>query len=253
MSPVFNHQKLKVYHRALTVCAQIEDLTALWDSRHSFTDHLPRAAGGIVLNIAEASAAHTGVKVPLLDSGLGSALECAACLDIAVIKGLVGEEAATRLKHELLEVFLMLVGLRKAWQTDCVREEPAEYDTGRNTGANNTMFFHEKLDVYRTALDVVSWFHSCGMVGRLSKVRFRELDTNITSMVLNIAEGNGRFSGTDHCRFIETAHRAAIKVSAQLDLCEQRKQVAGDKAEEAHSLLLRIASMTGALVERLKP
>ena len=115
------------------------------------------------------------------------------------------------------------------------------------------MFYHEQLDVCRMALDVVRWFHSCGMADRLSKVRFRELDTNITSMVLNIAEGNGRFSGADHCRFIETAHRAAIKVSAQLDLCEQRKQVAGDKAKEAHSLLLRIASMTGALAERLNP
>jgi len=114
------------------------------------------------------------------------------------------------------------------------------------------MFYHEQLDVYRTALEVVRWFHSSHMSGRLPKLRFRELDTNITSMVLNIAEGNGRFSGADHCRFVETAHRAAIKVSAQLDLCEQKQLVAGDKVEAAHSLLLRVASMTGALAERLK-
>ena len=243
MPPVFNHQKLKVYQRALTCCAQLETLSASWDSIHSITDHLPRAAEGVVLNIAEASAANTGSKVPLLDSSLGSTLECAACLDIGVIKRLANEEIATRMKQELLEIFLMLVGLRKAWKTNAVHEESAEYDAGGKTDSPKNVFFHEQLDVYRATLDVVRWFHACRMSGQLSKPRFRDLDTNITSMVLNIAEGNGRFSGADHCRFLETAHRAAIKVAAQLDLCELRNEIAGDKAEEARALLARIASM----------
>ena len=114
MPPVFNHQKLKVYHRALVCCAQVDSLTAPWDSIHSIADHLPRAAEGIVLNIAEASAANTGAKIPLLDSSLGSTLECAACLDIGAIKGLADGTRVAQLKREFSEIFRMLVGLMRA-------------------------------------------------------------------------------------------------------------------------------------------
>lgn len=252
MNLVFNHQKLKVYHRALTCCTQLESVVATWDSIHSITDHLPRAAEGILMNIAEASAANTGSKIPLLDSSLGSTLECAACLDIAVIKGLIPAADAAKHKKELLEIFQMLVGLRRSWLPLAVHEEHAVYEVKTQSVVGASGFHHEGLDVYRAALDVVRWFHVCGRSDQLSRSRFRDLDTNITSMVLNIAEGNGRFSASDQCRFVETAHRATIKVAAQLDLCEQRNQVAGDRVENARDLLVRIALMTGALVERLR-
>ena len=252
MNPVFNHQKLKVYQKALACCAELEALSESWDAVHAIADHLPRAAEGVVLNIAEASAANTGAKIPLLDSSLGSTLECAACLDIGVIKGLVNVASAVRLKQDLLEIFRMLVGLRKAWQGDCVREEPVAYNIGENIGVTPSVFYHENLDVYRTALAIVRSFHVLGTVGPLPKQRFRDLDTHITSVVLNIAEGNGRFSGADHCRFVETAHRAAIKVAAQFDLCEQRKLITSDFAAEVRTRLVRIASMTGALTEYLR-
>lgn len=253
MTPVFNHQKLQVYQKALACCAELETLAEPWDSMHAIADHLPRAAEGVVLNIAEASAAHTGAKMPLLDAGMGSVLECAACLDLAVIKGLCELEGARRRKVELRDCFRMLVGLKRSWEAGAVREtEATPYGADGASEIHGPVFLHEKLDVYRTALDVVRWAHDCSAVQGLAKRRFRDFDVMLTSIVLNIAEGNGRFSSDDHCRFVETAHRAAIKVSAQLDLWTQQGGMRSEDAEKASWLLVRIVSMTGALVERLR-
>ena len=47
----------------------------------------------------------------------------------------------------------------------------------------------------------------------------RQVDDCATSMVLNIAEGNGRYSYLDQRRFLHTAHSALVKTAAYLDLC----------------------------------
>ena len=47
MNPVFNHQRLKVYQKALACCDELETLSESWDSVHVIADHLPRAAEGV--------------------------------------------------------------------------------------------------------------------------------------------------------------------------------------------------------------
>ena len=245
MNPIFNHQKLKVYQKALACCAELETLSESWDSVHAIADHLPRAAEGVVLCIAEASAVHTGAKTPLLDASLGSVLECSACLDIAAVKGLIAAVDQARLKVPLLEVFRMLVGLRRAWLPGGVRDGNS-MDGVESSASTDKLFQHERLDVYRGALDVMRWFHEDAVSSMVPKSRMRGLDTLITSMILNIAEGNGRWSDADHARFIETAHRAAIKVVAHLDLCETRRELRAEQTERGRQLLFRVASMTAA-------
>ena len=48
---------------------------------------------------------------------------------------------------------------------------------------------------------------------------WRQGDNCATSMVLNIAEGNGRYAYLDHRRFLRIGHSALVKTAAYLDLC----------------------------------
>ena len=57
----------------------------------------------------------------------GSALECAACLDVLVVKKVLKNQEITGAKTILIKVVSMLVGLIKAVAPDRVYEEPANY------------------------------------------------------------------------------------------------------------------------------
>ena len=67
-------------------------------------------------------------------------------------------------------------------------------------------FDHEKLDVYRRAIDFIAWLS--GLIE--GAVRFGDvkdqLDRASTSIALNIAEGNGKYTPKDRCRFFDIAH-----------------------------------------------
>lgn len=255
----FNHENLVVYRRALVFCTQVDEQVSSWESKHAIADHLPRAAESIVENLAEASAAYSGAKHVLVEYSLGSGLECAACLDIAVIKGLLTAAQVKRLKWELFEIYNMLIGLRKAWLKD-KNEEPQVQDEDGSYGTMSTRtsddrgkasFHHERLDVYREALEVVRWISDNHTLEHASVKACRRLDTLATSIVLNVAEGNGRFSTRERKNFLEIAHRAGIRMAAQADLCLQRKQVAASSVAEVKDHLLHVVRMTGAMVKGL--
>jgi four helix bundle protein len=159
-SVVFAHEKLKVYQRALAFFRLADEMAGSWDAKHAISDHLPRAAESIVLNLAEASAAFSGVKQKSLDVALGSTLECAACLDIAHVKELIDGAALALHKPSLARIFRMQMGLRKSWSGDVVREEPEAYGPAEPARQSVLCFHHEQLDVYRVALEFVGWF--CG-------------------------------------------------------------------------------------------
>src|SRR5580765_3721750 len=71
-------------------------------------------------------------------------------------------------------------------------------------------FDHERLDVYQETINF------CGWVGDLlSEVTVKaaakdQLDRASTSIPLNIAEGNGKFSNADRARFLEIARASAL-------------------------------------------
>jgi four helix bundle protein len=85
---MLTHHKLKVYEKALALCVSADELSASWGRRHAIVGHFCRASESIVLNIAEGARLRSGPdKARTLDYAIGSTLECAACLDIASIKG----------------------------------------------------------------------------------------------------------------------------------------------------------------------
>ena len=71
----------------------------------------------------------------------------------------------------------------------------------------------------------------------------REVDESATSVVLNVAEGNGRYSDLDHRRFLEIAATSAVKAAAYLDLYQQKAHPAQVETAQGRELLSRILAM----------
>lgn len=240
----FSHENLAVYKRALTFNTSVSVWLADWDSIHAICDHLPRAAQSVLENIAMSSATYSRMKIKSLDYALGSTLECAGCLDIARIKGLMDEAVAVTQKQELSQLLKMLIGLRRTWASNVVQEDKCRY------GEDQVLFHHERLDVYKVALAVVERLASSATVQQLSSSVYRRLDSLTTSMVLNIAEGNGRYSELDQSRFLGTSHEATVKLAARLDLCVAQGLVPTEEIIEIKKLLSRISAMTSAMISK---
>jgi four helix bundle protein len=127
MRTYFDHEKLKVYQRALGFVTWATDLLAQVEARAAVRDQLDRASTSIALNIAEGNGKFAvRDRCRFLDFARGSALECAACLDVLVAKRLLNEEAILPGKLQLLEIVSMLTGLVTSLMNR-IREEPEDY------------------------------------------------------------------------------------------------------------------------------
>ena len=123
----------------------------------------------------------------------------------------------------------------------------------RDSGADDeaTRFHHEQLNVYRKALGVTEWGAENIKLQEVPVKTFRRFDALTTSIVLNIAEGNGRFSDADKRTFFETAHKAAIGTAAYCDLCLQKHIVTPTSVAEVKKTLLEVVRMTGGMIQDL--
>jgi four helix bundle protein len=94
------------------------------------------------------------------------------------------------------------------------------------------------------ALSFMEWL-ICRTEGqeRLNRL-FRQLDEAGTSMILNIAEGNGRYAELDHHHFLQIAQGAAIKGMVYLDLTVKNALLGKAEANTGKGLLFRISALT---------
>jgi four helix bundle protein len=124
---LFYHEKLHVYQKALQFISWAEDLIQEVLRKAAVKDQIDRASTSIVLNIAEGNGKLPGPeRRRFLLIARGSAVECAACLDVFVAKRLVDEERIWPGKELLSEIVRMLSGLIDSIEM-MVREEEAEY------------------------------------------------------------------------------------------------------------------------------
>ena len=110
-------------------------------------------------------------------------------------------------------------------------------------------FDHEKLRVYQAALDFVAWLD--GLLERVPKnlaVR-KHLDEASGSIVLNIAEGNGKFTERDRCRYFDISRGSSLECAAGLDILLARKIVTSEEIRHGKELLLLIVSMLVGLIK----
>ena len=109
------------------------------------------------------------------------------------------------------------------------------------------LFDHEDLDVYQISLELVAWLESMLVHFSCSADLRTKLDKSTTSIVLNIAEGNGRFTGADQAKFYETAYKATIQSASLVDLATANGGADVSRVEQGRELLRRIAAMITAL------
>jgi len=82
----------------------------------------------------------------------------------------------------------------------------------------NSMFDHEKLQVYQDSLAFISWLEPILRKLPKSIAVLDQLDRASTSIVLNLAEGNGKFTSPDRCRFFDIGRGSALECAAGLDV-----------------------------------
>src|SRR5256885_16745489 len=114
-----------------------------------------------------------------------------------------------------------------------------------------TYFDHEKLDVYREAIAFCAWAGELLNSISAKAAAKDQLDRASTSIPLNIAEGNGKFSAKDRARFLEIARGSALECAAALDVLVARKLVMAEQIENAKENLVRIVQMLMGMLRRV--
>ena len=126
----FDHEKLIAYQRSIQFVAWSSPLLEKLPAKLAVSDQLERASTSVPLNIAEGNAKYTAPdRCRYFDTARGSALECAACLDVLVAKGKCTAEQIQSGKELLHETVSLLVGLIRSIDPDRLGEEPVGYRT----------------------------------------------------------------------------------------------------------------------------
>ncbi len=241
----FPHESLAVYEKALDFFEGIQRHIASWSKRHAFVDHLMRAAESVLFNLVEGVRLRSAEKKVLsLDYAIGSVLECAACLDIAALKGMLARSASVEKKTALLDICKMLVALRNSWYPSHVAEDSVPYGERSAADREDKVFYHETMDRYVVALDFYRWFIATAASDRPPSPYVRSADTLVTRIVLNIAESNGRYAALSRQTFLDTANAASAKLAVLLDMGVRRGILGKSEVASGKGLLVRVGQMT---------
>ena len=106
-------------------------------------------------------------------------------------------------------------------------------------------FEHERLQVYQSSLEFIRW--SEPMLERLAKTAavYSQLDRARTSIPLNIAEGNAKFTPADKCKYFDTAHGSAVEGAARLDVLALKQVLNPAELDEGKT---KLSSLVGLLI-----
>jgi four helix bundle protein len=84
---------------------------------------------------------------------------------------------------------------------------------------------------------------------RLGEVK-DQLDRASTSIPLNIAEGNGKYSPKDRCRFFDIAHGSTLECASGLDVLVAKGKATSGQIRPGKETLQRIVRMLMGLIKR---
>jgi len=109
-------------------------------------------------------------------------------------------------------------------------------------------FDHEKLNVYQTSIGFVSWAaEDPELIPKRAPVH-NQFDRASTSIPLNIAEGNGKFTEPDRCRFFDNARGSALECAGCLDVMVAKRFLEHERTSEGKLMLIDIVSMLVGLI-----
>ncbi len=76
------------------------------------------------------------------------------------------------------------------------------------------------------------------------------MDRASTSILLNIAEGNGKYTAKDRCRFVDNAHGSALECAAGLDVLAAKQKLTREQIRPGKESLQKIVRMLFGLIKR---
>jgi four helix bundle protein len=111
-------------------------------------------------------------------------------------------------------------------------------------------FGHEKLDVYRAAIEYVGWaYRFCERLKGHRNAKDQLLRAS-QAIPLNIAEGNGKATDGDRRRDFEIARGSALECGAVQDVLEVCGALPAEENTTRKALLDRIVAMLTKLGQR---
>ena len=108
---------------------------------------------------------------------------------------------------------------------------------------------YEKLIVYQRSLDFIEFVHKVINIETLKISASDQLDRASTSIPLNIAEGTGKYTGKDKCRFYDIARGSALESAACLDVLMKKGKISEEVALEGKKIIIEIVSMLFGLIK----
>jgi four helix bundle protein len=126
----FDHGKLDVYREAIDFCGWVGEFLVAISGKAAAKDQLDRASTSIPLNIAEGNGKFSAKdRARFLEMARGSALECAACLDVLLVRKFTGDQQVAEQKEKLARIVQMLIGLLRKFseRAGVLREDEPEY------------------------------------------------------------------------------------------------------------------------------
>lgn len=113
-------------------------------------------------------------------------------------------------------------------------------------------FDHEQLRVYQTSLDFVSWSTDLLAETPAKAAVKDQLDRASTSIPLNLAEGNAKWTGADRMRFLRIAMGSAMECSACLDVFVAKRLCDSVRVGEGKEMLASVAAMLVGLMHSIE-
>ena len=112
-------------------------------------------------------------------------------------------------------------------------------------------FDHEKLDVYRLSIEFLASAAAFGdSLPRGKGYLLDQLQRAALSIVLNIAEGAGKFSGKDKAAFYARARGSTTECAAIIDACIALGLSDSETGARHKATLERISQMLTKLIKR---
>ena len=112
-------------------------------------------------------------------------------------------------------------------------------------------FDHERLDVYRLAIEYVASSYRIAKSLNGAERHARDQWLRVAqSIPLNIAEGNGKQSLKDKNRFFEIARGSALECAAIHDILSAFEAIDSELNRDGKTNLKRIVSMLTRLIQR---
>lgn len=112
---------------------------------------------------------------------------------------------------------------------------------------------HERLDVYRLALDFLVLAHE--VIATLPRGRSHlsdQMTRASTSIVLNLAEGTGKHSRPDKRRYYVAARGSATESAALLDVLLRLKLLDEAQHAQGKEILVRVVAMLVKLARSIE-